>query len=81
MKKHVTRSVMDYRLRTHCYSSIKLTISRKENSFCPTASFHLPSSAVEDSHGFLSISTTVSGSSFQVACYAYIKQIKGNLWY
>ena len=63
----------------HTVTPIKNFISRKEQ-FLPHC---FPSPTITTSRGqswFLSISQ-LSQFFLQVACYADIKQIKGNLWY
>ena len=75
----VTRSVMDYRLRTHCYSNKEFYFEKREQ-FLPHC---FPSPTITNSRGqswFLS-NSQLSQFFLQVACYADIKQIKGNLWY
>ena len=52
MKKNMVLEVSWTIDLEYTVTPIKNFILRKENNFCPTASLHLPSPTVEDSHGF-----------------------------
>ena len=70
---------MDYRLRTHCYSNKEFYFKKREQ-FLPHCFLSPTIITSRGQSWFLSISQ-LSQFFLQVACYAYIKQIKGNLWY